>query len=183
MTNLDFYIYIVISLLGVAYPLLLQVVARLDEKYSSIRIVAKFDQEYEGRVFKVLLYISLILIVIWTLQLPSFISIDGLDFFINNSGAILLSASSIGLVVSFFLYVNKILIYYMPEKLIKHLIGRHEKRGDKDNFIYFEALSDILLFSIRTQQKNLSISLSDFFYFAFKAEREKNKDERKKNKE
>lgn len=74
MTNLDFYIYIVISLLGVAYPLLLQVVARLDEKYSSIRIVAKFDQEYEGRVFKVLLYISLILIVIWTLQLPSFIS-------------------------------------------------------------------------------------------------------------
>jgi hypothetical protein len=35
MENLDAYINTVIALLGIAYPLLLQVIARLDEKYSS----------------------------------------------------------------------------------------------------------------------------------------------------
>ena len=56
MTGIDFYIYIVISLLGVAYPLLLQVISRLDEKYSSENIVELFDKELEGKTFKWLLY-------------------------------------------------------------------------------------------------------------------------------
>ena len=55
MTGTDFYIYIVISLLGVAYPLLLQVIARLDEKYSSENIVELFDKEFEGKAFKILI--------------------------------------------------------------------------------------------------------------------------------
>jgi hypothetical protein len=36
MSGIDIYIFTVISLLGVAYPLFLQVIARLDEKYSSV---------------------------------------------------------------------------------------------------------------------------------------------------
>lgn len=51
MTSIDAYIYIIIGLLGVAYTVLLQVVARLDEKYSSDKIVDLFDKEWENKVF------------------------------------------------------------------------------------------------------------------------------------
>ncbi len=51
MVGIDAYIYIIISLLGVAYPLLLQVIARLDEKYDSDNIGNLFDKEPEGNFF------------------------------------------------------------------------------------------------------------------------------------
>ena len=54
MTSIDAYIYIIIGLLGVAYPILLQVIARLDDKYSSDIIVELFDQEWESKaLFKI----------------------------------------------------------------------------------------------------------------------------------
>ena len=46
MTSIDAYIYIVIGLLGVAYPVLLQVIARLDDKYSSDKIVELFNRHF-----------------------------------------------------------------------------------------------------------------------------------------
>lgn len=173
MARIDVYIYIVISLLGVAYPLLLQVIARLDEKYSSDNIVELFDKEIEGWAFKYLLCLSLIFIVLWSLKLAPLGQIDGLNMLIKNSATILLAISTIGLVVAFFFFIRKILIYYTPTKFIKYLRVKHLK-SDED-FRFFEALSDILLLSIKKQQRNLSLTLSDFFYTAFQNEREKSK--------
>ncbi len=171
MTEIGVYITVTITLLGVAYPILLQVIARLDEKYSSENIVSLFDKELEGNFFRWTLISSLILIVIWTLKIEPIIQINGLDFFINNSANIFLSVSSILLVVCFFFYTRKILIYYTPTKFIQYLKIRHSK--EKNDFRYFEALSDILLLSIKQQQRNLALTISDFFYNAFRIEREK----------
>jgi hypothetical protein len=127
MTNMDAYINTVIALLGVAYPLLLQVIGRLDEKYSSDKIVELFDQEWESKAFPYTLYSSLIFIVIWSLNLPPLIKIDGFDFFIENSASILVATSAILLVVFFFFFVRKILIYYTQTKFIPYLIQKHEE--------------------------------------------------------
>ena len=165
------YITVTITLLGIAYPILLQVVARLDEKYLSENIVSLFNKEIEYKLFKYSLISSLIFILLWTLKLKPIFQIKGLNFIINNSANIFLAIASIALVVSFFFYVNKILIYYNPTKFIKYLKKRHS--NSNNGFGYFEALSDILLLSIRKQQRNLALTLSDFFYTAFKIERDK----------
>jgi hypothetical protein len=129
MTSIDAYIYIIIGLLGVAYPVLLQVVARLDEKYSSERIVELFDQEWESFAFPYSLYSSLIFVVIWSLKLPSLIHTGCyLDFIIENSGTLLVALNAILLVIFFFLFVKKILIYYTQTKLISYLIKKHNER-------------------------------------------------------
>lgn len=179
MVGIDAYIYIVISLLGVAYPLLLQVIARLDEKYDSDRIVFLFDKELEGKFFRYSLMSSLILIVIWSLKIQPFCQIDGINFLIDNSAKILVASSTIALVIIFFFFVNKILIYYTPSKFIKYLISKHNKiskHHNSDNeFIYFESLADILLQSIKRQNKTHALKLSQFFNSAFYLEREKNK--------
>jgi hypothetical protein len=127
MTNIDAYINTVIALLGVAYPLLLQVIARLDEKYSSDKIVELFDKEWESKAFPYTLYSSLIFIVIWSLKLPPLIKIDGFDFFIENSASLLVAFNAILLVIFFFFFVRKILIYYTLTKFIPYLIQKHEE--------------------------------------------------------
>lgn len=171
MANTDAYIYIIIGILGVAYPVLLQVVARLDEKYSSDKIVELFDQEWENKAFRYSLITSLVFIVIWSLKLPPLIHIDGFDFLIENSASLLLSINSILLVVFFFFFVNKILVYYTPTKFIPYLIKRNDKV--ENNYHYFIALSELLLVFIKQQQTSYSKTLSDFFYSAFRKIREK----------
>lgn len=171
MTNIDAYIYIIIGLLGVAYPILLQVVARLDEKYSSDKIVELFNQEWENKAFRYSLISSLFFLVLWTLKLPAVIQIDSLDFLIENSASLLLAINAILLVIFFFFFVNKILIYYTPSKFIPYLIQRNEK--SLNDFQFFTALSELLLLFIKQQQTNYSKTLSDFFYKAFRKIRDK----------
>lgn len=171
MSEIGIYITVTITLLGVAYPILLQVISRLDEKYSSEKIVGLFDKEIEGKFFRWLLISALVLIVIWTLKLKPLFQIDGLNFWINNSANILVGLCAISLVVSFFFFIRKILIYYTPTKFTQYLRKKHNEA--KNDFKYFEALSDILLLSIKQQQRNLALTLSDFFYDAFRNEREK----------
>lgn len=127
MTSIDAYIYIIIGLLGVAYPILLQVIARLDDKYSSDIIVELFDQEWESKAFPYSLYSSLVFIVIWSLKLPPLIQIDGLDLFIKNSATLLVATNAIFLVIFFVFFVKKILIYYTPTKFITYLTKKHEE--------------------------------------------------------
>lgn len=171
MTSIDAYIYIIIGLLGVAYPVLLQVVARLDEKYSSDKIVELFDEEWENKAFRYSLISSLFFLILWSLKLPAIIQIDGLNFFIENSASSLLAINSILLVIFFFYFVNKILIYYTPTKFIPYLIERNEKT--ENDFQFFVALSELLLLFIKQQQTNYSKTLSDFFYTAFRKIRDK----------
>lgn len=128
MKSVDAYIYIIIGLLGVAYPILLQVVARLDEKYSSERIVELFNQEWESKAFPYSLYSSLFFIVIWSLNLQPLIHTNcSLDYLIENSAVLLIAINTILLVVFFFLYVKKILIYYSQTTLIPYLIKKHNE--------------------------------------------------------
>lgn len=128
MKSVDAYIYIIIGLLGVAYPILLQVVSTLDEKYESEQIVKIFNQEWEGNAFQYSLYSSLIFVVIWSLKLPPLIQSNGtLKFLIENSAEILIGINTILLVIFFFLYVRKVLMYYTQTNLIAYLIKKHNE--------------------------------------------------------
>jgi len=171
MSSIDPYINMIIALLGLAYPILLQVIARLDEKYESQNIAELFKTEWEWTAFRYTLVASLISVFIWSLKLEPLIQIKRLNFLIENSAILLVSFNTILLVVSFFFFVSKVLKYYTPYSLIPYLIKRHEK--SKSEVKYFPALSDLLLLSINRQQTNLSRSLSDFFYTAFRKIRDK----------
>ena len=161
----------IIALLGLAYPILLQVIARLDEKYESQNIAELFKTEREWTAFRYTLVTSLLAVLIWSLKLEPLIEIDGSNFIIENSAILFLLFNTILLVVSFFFFVSKVLKYYTPYSLIPYLKERHEK--SKSEVKYFPALSDLLLLAIKRQQTNLSRTLSDFFYTAFRKIRDK----------
>jgi hypothetical protein len=164
----------IVAILGIAYPILFQVVSRLDEKYSSNLIIDLFNKEKPRKLFLIFLISSLASILIWTLKIPPLFQINGLNFLINNSALIFLSLNTITLIVFFFLFVEKILVYYTPTKFLKYLIKKHIKTKDVDNQVFFKAISDILIFSIKQQNQTIAKTISDFMYSAFQKVREEN---------
>lgn len=171
MSSADPYINMIIALLGLAYPILLQVIARLDEKYESDNIATLFKTEWEWKAFRYTLITSLFSVFIWSLKCEPMINIKGFNFIIENSATIMVAFNAILLVVSFFYFVSKVIKYYTPYSLIPYLIACHENSDSEVKF--FPALSDLLLLSIKKQQTNLSKTLSDFFYTAFRKVRSK----------
>jgi hypothetical protein len=129
MDEIGLYATIIISILGVAYPIILQVIAKLDDSYTSVRIVELFEREPRRRWFRIQLPASLIALFFWTLKLPPLPPFDDWGFLIDNSGAILVILMTIALVVSFILLVNRIFVYYVPSRLVSYLMRQHRERN------------------------------------------------------
>lgn len=101
MDNISICVSFIAAILGIAYPILLEVVSRLDEKYSSQAIIELFRREWENRPFITTLKISLGSILVWMPKLPPLIKIERLDYLIGKSAQLLLIISTIVLIVSF----------------------------------------------------------------------------------
>lgn len=127
MLEVEVYTRIVVGILGMAYPLLLGVIARLHDKYESTNIVELFDDEWEKKLFKWILFTSLISIFIWSIKFKPLFHYDGFNFLIENSAGILVIGSTTALVVVFFCFVSKIIIYSSQSKFINYLINKHNK--------------------------------------------------------
>ncbi|MBN2747741.1 MAG: hypothetical protein JXR34_13525 [Bacteroidales bacterium] len=166
------YIPATIAILGVAYPILLQVIARLDDKYSSDRIVKLFKEEWEYNWFKRVLIVDLIFILIWSSKFEPLFQIDGLNYLISHSAELLVAIATISLVVIFFFYTWKIIKYYTTSEIISYLIQKHDKTQENDVSNYFEALADILMHVIKNKDNKFSKDLLKFFYNHFKNIRE-----------
>lgn len=110
MNHIPLYIPFVASILGIAYPILLQVIARLEEKYGTMSVVELFNVELEKKSFVILLVSSLISILLWTLDLPPLIKTNNIEiqWIINNSASLLVIVSSVLLVTSFFFLTKKL---------------------------------------------------------------------------
>lgn len=129
MDEIGLYATIIISILGVAYPILLQVIAKLDGSYTSVRIVEIFEREPRRRWFRVQLPISLVALFVWTLKLPPLPPFENWGFLVDQSGALLVMVMTILLVVSFILLVNRIFTYYVPSRLVSYLMRQHRERN------------------------------------------------------
>lgn len=125
MDNISICVSFIVAILGIAYPILFEVVSRLDEKYSSQAIIDLFRRELENVIFINALKFSLFAILIWMLKLPPLIKVKGLDDIIGISAQLILIISTIVLIVSFFYFVRKVLIYYTPTRFLPYLIQRH----------------------------------------------------------
>ncbi len=176
MEIVSIYVSFIVAILAIAFPILFQVVSRFDEKYSSTLIIELFYKESPRKFFTFFLISSLASILLWALQLPPLVQFNKLDYLINNSAFLLLAINTILLVIFFFLFVWKILVYYTPTKFLKYLISKHINSKNNETQIYFKAISDILFHSIKQQNETMVKTIADFMYSAFQRVRESGKD-------
>lgn len=165
----DLCIYFVIGLVSVAYPILLQVIATLDEKYASIVIVELFKKEQEYRYFRGLLVAALVLIGLYAVTNLS-VSLNKIPYQLEFVGYGLLLVTAL-LILTFLLFISKILVYYTPSRIAKYFI---DKKIDQ-NFEFFNALADILYFAIDKNQEGIAVLIHDYYYKAFAKVRDEQK--------
>ena len=164
------------GILGIAYPILLEVLSRLDEKYSSQIVLDLFNSERVKKVFTLSLYTSIVFVFIWFCNFPPLFKIPYFNFLIENSALYLLSITTGLLIISFIWYVNKIILYYTPLKFLPYLVLQHRNRKETENLIFFNAISDLLYYSIKKQNEALGKTISGFMYDEFKNIRDRNQD-------
>lgn len=163
----------IVTIFGIAFPILFQAVTRLDEKYSSTMIIDLFKSEKGWRYFQYSLIMALVSIFIWIFRFPTpSIKIKWISFLIENSAILLLLIFTIVLIISFFVFVFKINIYYSPLKFIKYLIDRTKKDPKNFESKYFKAIGDLFYFSIKEQNEIISRTLADFIYTVFQKYRD-----------
>lgn len=155
MDNISICITFIAGILGIAYPVLFQVVSRLDEKYNSLIVLELFNKGYEKKSFTISLILSLVFVFLWMLKLKPFFNLERFGQIITNSAEYLLIASSLSTIIFFFLFVRKLLIYYTPSKFFKFLKKGNSNSVSRGNFSYFYAMSDLLYFSIKNQNEKI----------------------------
>ena len=164
----------IITILSVAYPILFQVISQLEEKYSSDHIVELFKKEMVNKWFKRNLFIALISILVWYMGFEPFVDISGFQYFIDNSAEIIIVIFSVIVVINFLLLLEKVTTYVSPSKFTNYLIKIQSKSKEPSHYI--DALGDMLIHTIKSQNQNASISISRYLYTAFQNERQKSKD-------
>lgn len=159
-------------LLGIAYPILIQITS--NDKYSSEQILDLFENNWCRKYFIPNLIVALLFIGIYLLKLePVFIFKNKILFFlISNSACIIIFVLTISLIINFFLITKLVTTFYRTSALIKFLDSKSKKVLDGTDFSSFDGMADLLYWSIQNQDSNASKQLSVYFHKIFQNYRE-----------
>ncbi|HTK18221.1 MAG TPA: hypothetical protein VL442_01845 [Mucilaginibacter sp.] len=167
----DTSIYFIIAILGLAYPISLTVITRLDEKYKSVIVMQLFRRSWEFRAFQILLMIAIGLVavqMVWIVNwklLPK----DHPKFRYHDWAEILVSIVTGILLVVFFIFSRRIFRFYIPLSLV----GRLRRQTDNEDFLIFRALMAILFFAFENKDEDLLVTLRGHFGQLFTDQRTK----------
>lgn len=130
MTEIGVYTATIIAILGIPYPIILQVISKLDDTYGSTLIIELFEHERILKWFQWHLYASLISILIWSWKQEPIYPFSELGWIIDNSGSLLVILNTVLLVIAFIRLVRRLFIYSVPSRIVEHLIQKHNEGKD-----------------------------------------------------
>lgn len=118
----DIIIPIATAILGVALPLLLGVIQRIDEKYESTRLMKQFINERDTKCFGGILVATILLLFYLLIAPPNKNDFGIFTEYVNNSAVIIATVACVLLCFSFFKVIWLIYIYHNPINLQEHLL-------------------------------------------------------------
>ena len=118
----DIIIPIATAILGVALPLLLGVIQRIDEKYESTRLMKQFINERATKYFGGILVATILLLFYLLIAPPNKNDFGIFTEYVNNSAVIIATVACVLLCFSFFKVIWLIYIYHNPINLQEHLL-------------------------------------------------------------
>lgn len=163
-----------IAMLSIAYPLMVDRISSIGDKYSSEAIPVLFNLEFPQSGPRILslnvswLKISLVgtlvfcFILVWGFQSP----FEESNFFIDNSARLCILISSVGLTILFLMWLDQIMLYHgRTIKLLEKIIKDHNKLEDQATVksYYLKAINDLTLYAVRNQSDQLQKTLLEFY--------------------
>ncbi|MCM1221049.1 MAG: hypothetical protein NC209_00440 [Alistipes sp.] len=125
---------IIAAILGVAFPIMVQVIGQIDTKYGSTRLVQRIRRSWQFRFFVISLGIAISVRIYYCFAPPRVVDWGKLNPLVDNSAILLVVSAVIILIVSLFIFIFKVLKFYHPTELfneitrkIKSFYKKHEE--------------------------------------------------------
>lgn len=153
---------ILATLFGMAYPLIIDCISKIDDKYDSTILMARFLKETRYRIFIMLLAVN----VAVGLGMPFVLSL----FAKNNNDELLLVQTilMVALIAQTFVLIRLILTYYNANSLCVHLELKQTKNWTKvnSNIPYVRALFDVARYAAKKSDRQLYVKSASSLYSA-----------------
>lgn len=149
--TLDYCIAFISAIMGVSYPLLLQCIERIDDKYQSSLIVEYFRSSTSFILLQVLLPLSIIISAINICVAMGETMDDAIDQ--------LLIISVLFLMMVWFKVVVNIMIFYIPQRLLNRILSKLRKKYSRDAF---NVAGDIYIAGLSKFDENLAQSFYSY---------------------
>jgi len=171
-----------IAILGIAYPIIVDKISNIGDKYSSHYIAMLFNNDFPQRnltfrfarrsldisVLKLTLFITIstFLLLIFNSE-PWF----GLDFWLlNNSSKLIVLLATTILTVFFFIWLDKVVLYNgKSTSLLTYIISKYNNvKNDVEIKAYFlKSINELSYYAIDKQDEHLQETLVEFYYHEF----------------
>lgn len=165
-----------IAILGMAYPILIDKLSNIGQKYNSEYLANVFESEYPDKkiigrisILQIILIATLVSFIFQIFSLPPIKCLEK-NILVENSADILIFLLTIILTITFFIWVNKIMLYQgKASELLKYLIKKYSSSEDEDQSITYllKTINEFALYAIEKQDVHLQESLLDFYYKQF----------------
>lgn len=117
----DVTLAIVAAILGIAFPIIMQVIGQIDTKYGSTRLVQRIKRSWQFRFFVIMLGIAILARIYYCFAPPRSADWGSCNYFVDKSAISLVFVAVGTLIVSLFFFVFKILAYYNPQRLLEDI--------------------------------------------------------------
>src|SRR5690606_24595039 len=174
-----------IAILGIAYPILIDKISNIGQKYNSEYLPNVFESEFpDNKVFgkfsffQTFLILTLISFVFQILSIPPIKCFEGF-YIIDNSADILVFILTGILTTTFIIWLNKIMNYQgKGSELLNYLINKYNNSQDENQSKTYllKTINEFSIYAIKQQDVHLQQSLLDFYYKQFQYYRNKDED-------
>lgn len=167
-----------IAILGIAYPIILNKISSMGDKYSSNHLSIVFRKEFPQRYFlwkfplrsrpltyfEWILFATIISFIFLIIELPPLIFVD--NWFMMNSSLILVLTLTILLVITFIIWLDKVALYTgKTNELVQKIIGdykkiKHENETKND---LRKTLYELTCYTVKIEDETL-LETFDLFY-------------------
>ena len=171
-----------IAILGIAYPILIDKISNIGQKYNSEYLPNVFESEYPDKkiigrisILQIILILTLLSFIFQIFLFPPTKCFEG-NILIENSADILIFILTVILTITFFIWVNKIMLYQgKASELLKYLIIKHNTTeiDDQSKTYLLKTINEFSLYAIEKQDIHLQESLLDFYFKQFQEYRNK----------
>ena len=167
----DICVPLIAVLLGTAYPIILNNISNIGEKYKAKYLLALFNYErfqkkrgkFNSNYFEYLLYISLFLLLFLILELKPLFGWN--NWFINNSAKLSVVISTISLIIVFILWLKEVIIYTGDiTNLFKYLTKEYHKESETDRKQYIlMSINEITINAVEKNDKRIEEDILNFY--------------------
>ena len=179
---LEICVAIDIAILGIAYPIIVDKISNIGEKFKSEYIPVIFNGEFPQSIrsitirkksyslstFKIALYLTLLSFLLLIFNFPPPFGWD--NWFINNSAKLIVLILTAILTTLFLIWLDKVALFNGKSKsLLTYIILNHDKlqKETETKQYYLKAINELTFYAIEKQDEHLQKTLLDFYYRMF----------------